>query len=171
MASFGFSRLPQYYCQEIQTRARVVLLPKALIPPLSAMEPEGAEAGEDDPKSKPTYTEEYHLDGVSDFTKRAYLAIKDHIEKEYPGVVLNPQKYYIGIRKSRNLAYMKFREKKLRVVVMLPEAQVRSLINEELVKPMSQANQDFYNGPSCFVILQKEQDVGELLKLLKTLIK
>jgi len=133
-------------------------------------EPEEAEAGEDQ-KSKPTYTEEYHLDGVSEFTKRAYLAIKNHIEKEYHGVVLNPQKYYIGIRKSRNLAYIKFRKKKLRVVVMLPEAQVRTLIAEDLVKPMSQSNQDFYNGPSCFVILQKEHDVGELLKLLKSLIK
>jgi hypothetical protein len=37
VASFGFSRLPHYYGQDILTGAKVVVLPKVPLPPLSAM--------------------------------------------------------------------------------------------------------------------------------------
>ena len=37
VASFGFSRLPLYYSQDILTGAKVVVLPKVPMPPLSAM--------------------------------------------------------------------------------------------------------------------------------------
>ena len=37
MASFGFSRPPYYYPQNILTTAKVVVLPKVPMPPLSAM--------------------------------------------------------------------------------------------------------------------------------------
>jgi len=37
VASLGFSRLPDYYSQAILTAARVVLVPKVPMPPLSAM--------------------------------------------------------------------------------------------------------------------------------------
>jgi len=56
-------------------------------------------------------------------------------------------------------------------VVVRLETQVRSLIAGAMVKSLGQPSQDFYNGPSCFVVVQKEQDVAELLKVLKALIK
>ena len=37
VASLGFSRLPHYYGQDILTAARVVVVPKVPMPPLSAM--------------------------------------------------------------------------------------------------------------------------------------
>lgn len=37
VASFGFSRLPQYYSQDILAKAKVVVVPKVPMPPLSAM--------------------------------------------------------------------------------------------------------------------------------------
>src|ERR1035438_7381334 len=89
-------------------------------------EAEEPEEGVDE-SAKPTYSEEYHLDGVSDSTKQSYLAIKDHVSKNYPAAVFNFQKYYIGIRTDKNLAYLKLQKKKLRVVVMLPEDEVRNL--------------------------------------------
>src|SRR5208337_4433592 len=81
-----------------------------------------------DESSKQVYSEEYHLDGVSESTKQSYLAIKDHIAKNYPNAALNYQKYYVGIRTDRNLAFLKLQKKKLRVVVMLPEQDVRTVM-------------------------------------------
>jgi hypothetical protein len=37
VVSFGFSRLPHYYGQDILTKAKVVVVPKVPMPPLSAM--------------------------------------------------------------------------------------------------------------------------------------
>jgi len=124
-----------------------------------------------DESSKPTYSEEYHLDGVSDSTKQSYLAIKDHVSKNYPDAVFNFQKYYIGIRTDRNLAYLKLQKKKLRAVVMLPEDEVRSLMTHHVVKQLSQGVQGFYNGPCCAVVFENAKDMDDFWKLLKTLIK
>jgi predicted transport protein len=88
----------------------------------------------EDETLKPIYSEEYYLNGVSDSTKQSYLAIKEHIANNYPGSALNFQKYYIAIRTDRNLAYMKLQKKKLRVVVMMAEDEVRSLMPNHVVK-------------------------------------
>jgi hypothetical protein len=48
--------------------------------------------------------------------------------------VSNPQKFYIGIRTDRNLAFLKLWKKKLRAVGMLPEEDVRSMITPHAIK-------------------------------------
>jgi predicted transport protein len=130
---------------------------------------EGEGAGEE--SSKPKYSEEYHLDGVSDSTKQIYAAIKNHLIENYSGALLNPQKYYIGIRIDRNLAYLIPRKKNLRAVVMLPEEEVQSLIKHHAVKKLSEPVQRFYNGPCCAVVFESAKDMDEFWKLLKMLIK
>jgi predicted transport protein len=124
-----------------------------------------------DESSKPIYSEEYHLDGVSDSTKQTYLTIKEHVSKNYPDAAFNFQKYYIGIRTNRNLAFLKLQKKKLRVVVMLPEDEVRKAMPHHIVKQLSQSVQGFYNGPCCAVIFENTQNIDDFWKLLKTLIK
>jgi predicted transport protein len=124
-----------------------------------------------DISSKPVYSEEYHLDGVSESTKQSYIAIKDHISKNYPDAVFNFQKYYVGIRTDRNLAYLKLQKKNLRAVVMLPEDEVRKLMTHHVVKQLSQGVQGFYNGPCCAVVFENAKDMDDFWKLLKTLIK
>lgn len=134
------------------------------------VEVEDSEEGVD-VSSKPIYSEEYHLDGVSDSTKQSYLAIKDHISKNYPDAVFNFQKYYIGIRTDRNLAFLKLQKKRLRVVVMLPEDEVRKAMPHHVVKQLSESVQGFYNGPCCAVVFENTKDMDDFWKLLKTLIK
>jgi hypothetical protein len=56
---------------------------------------ENEEIGEE--SSKPKYSEEYHLDGVSDSTKQIYSAIKNHVLENYPNAIFNPQKYFTAI--------------------------------------------------------------------------
>jgi len=121
--------------------------------------------------SKPKYSEEYHLDGISDSTKQIYSAIKNHILKNYPNAVFNPQKYYIGIRTDRNLAFLKLRKKKLRAVVMLPEDDVRSMITHHAVRQLSDPVQTFYNGPCCEVVIENVNNMDEFWTVLEKLIK
>lgn len=134
-----------------------------------------AEAGEvevvGDESTKLKYSEEYHLDGVSDSTKQIYQAIKGHLLKNYANTVLNPQKYYIGVRSERNLAYLILRKKNLRAVVMLPEDEVRKVMQQHVVRQLSEPVQGFYNGPCCAVVFENANDLEDFWKLLKTLIK
>lgn len=123
-----------------------------------------------DESTKPIYSEEYHLDGVSDSTKQSYLLIKEHVAKNYPNAAFNPQKYYIGIRTDKNLAYLKLQKKKRRVVVMLPEDEVRKLMPHHVVKQLSLGVQGFYNGPCCAVMFENTKNMDDFWKLLKILI-
>ena len=120
---------------------------------------------------KPTYSEEYHLDGVSDSTKQIYSAIKEHVLKNYPNAVFNPQKYYIGIRTDKNRVYLSLRKKILRAVVMLPEKDVQSIISNHAVKHLSDGVQTFYNGPCCAVVFESAKNLDEFWTLLSKLIK
>ena len=124
-----------------------------------------------DKSAKPIYSEEYHLDGVSDSTKQSYSAIKDCVCKNYPDAVFNIQKYYIAIRTDKNVAYLKLQKKKLRVVVMMPEDEVRKLMPHHVVKQLSQGVQEFYNGQCCAVMFDSTQSMDDFWKLLKMLIK
>ena len=85
--------------------------------------------------------------------------------------MLNPQKYYIGIRTDRNLAFLILRKKNMRAVVMLPENEVQGLIKHHAVKQLSEPVQRFYNGQCCAVVFESAKDMEEFWKLLKTLIK
>lgn len=126
---------------------------------------------ETDKTSTPVYDEAYHIDSVSDSIKQTYAAINQYLHKNYPQAHLNFQKYYIGIRTDRTLAFMKLRKKKLMVVVMLPEGEVRSIMTHHVVKQLSQPVQAFYNGTCCAVILENIDNIGDFWTLLKSLIR
>jgi predicted transport protein len=130
--------------------------------------PEGNDVGE---SSKAAFTEEYHLDGVSDSTKQCYTAIKTYARQNYPNAVFNCQKQYIGIRTDRNLAYLKLQKKSLRAVIMLPEEQVRSVMVHHIVISLSQSVQGFYNGPCCAVKFEDAENMDEFWKILSILMK
>ena len=131
----------------------------------------GGEAEADEEVAeKPIYSEEYHLDGVSDSTKQIYFAIKGYVSKNFPAATFNCQKYYISIRTSQNRAYLTLRRKKLRIVVMMPEDVVRGMMKHHVPKKLSEGVQGFYNGPCCELMLENDQHLDELLALLKKLV-
>ena len=61
-------------------------------------------------------TENYHLEDVSPLIKQLYNKIKSFALKLDKNLIFNPQKYYISIRSKKNIAYIKFRSKKLRIL-------------------------------------------------------
>jgi sugar-specific transcriptional regulator TrmB len=51
------------------------------------------------------YTESFHLEDVEKNTASAYGSIKNAMIKLDPNININPQKYYISLRKNRNFVY------------------------------------------------------------------
>jgi predicted transport protein len=112
------------------------------------------------------YTEEYHLEGVSDEIKSIYLFFKEKLFEKIPTVKLNPQRYYISIRIKRNFAYFNIKKKKIRIVVMEKEEIVRTKIKFHQIKTLSEGVQKFYNAPCCEIILNQKKNLEEVLNLL-----
>jgi predicted transport protein len=119
-----------------------------------------------DISKKTDISEEYHLDGINVNVKEAYLKIKKKLLQQFPSLTLNPQKYYISVRTTRNIAYFKFRKKHLEIVVMMPEEDIREKIKHNEVKTLSSGVQGFYNGPCARVKILDEKNLSEVVELL-----
>ncbi|OGU77414.1 MAG: hypothetical protein A2V93_09505 [Ignavibacteria bacterium RBG_16_34_14] len=113
------------------------------------------------------YTEEYHLDGVSDKTNKIYSNLKSKILKFDSNLLFNPQRYYVSIRSDRNIAFIKVRKKKIRIIIMLPEEKVKEIIENYPVVSLSAPVQKFYNGPSCAIDIEEEKYLDEIITVLK----
>ena len=123
-------------------------------------------------KTEPTaYTEEYHLDGVSSLVQNIFSELKSKIMSLDLKVRLNPQRYYISIIYEKNIAYFKFRKKKVRLVVMLGENDVREIVSSHEIIKLSDVVQKFYNGPSCAISIEKNKNLDEIVEVVKSLIK
>ena len=117
-----------------------------------------------------SYTEEFHLDGVSEEIKTAYFKIKEKLLKTKSEIKFNPQKYYISIVYKKNVAFFHFRKKKFGIVIMLPEENIKEKIQSHRIKSLSEGVQRFYNGPCAEVIIEDVKKLEEVISLLKTLI-
>jgi len=116
------------------------------------------------------YTEEFHLDGVSEEIKAAYFKIKEKLLKTKPEIKFNPQKYYISIVYKKNVAFYNFRKKKFGIVIMLPEDNIKENLHFHKVKSLSEGVQKFYNGPCAEVMIEDDKKLEEVISLLKILI-
>jgi len=113
------------------------------------------------------YTEGYHLEDVEENIVRAYEKIKSAMIRLDPEIKVNPQKYYISLRKTKNFAYIKLKKKKMHITIMLPFELGSSLIKKHKLKQLSEGIQKFYNGPCFKVTLENEDDLDEILKALE----
>jgi hypothetical protein len=79
-------------------------------------------------ESQSNYTEYDHLDNVTDKIINIYNMLKEKISNYNPDLIFNPQRYYISIRSDRNIAFIKIRKKKVRIIIMLPEEELGILL-------------------------------------------
>jgi predicted transport protein len=123
-------------------------------------------------KTEPSaYTEEYHLDGVIPAVQKIFAELKSKIIALNENVRLNPQRYYISIIYEKNVAYFKFRKKKLRLVVKVDEQTVREIVKTHEIVSLSDSVQKFYNGPSCGINIEKNKNLNEIIEVIELLIK
>jgi hypothetical protein len=134
------------------------------------IEPAGEQLEIEEEEVKASFSEEYHLDGVGANVKEIYSRIKDICKQIIPGVVFNPQKYYVSIKTKKNVAFLKLRIRKLRFIALLPEDVIRSIIKDHHIASLSQAVQDFYNGPCAAIDITDLQHVKEIEELIQKLI-
>jgi predicted transport protein len=115
-------------------------------------------------------SEEYHLEDVNQNVKDIYHNLKNNILNINSKLVFNPQKYYISIINKKNVIFLKFRKKKIRMIVMLPYNEINSNINKHEIKILSQPVQDFYNGDCAAIDIEDLSNIQEIIELIRTLI-
>jgi len=113
------------------------------------------------------YTESYHLEGVEKKIISVYEKIKNGILNLDSNIRINPQKYYISLRKRKNFAYIKLRKTKMHIVIMLPYEDGTNLIKRHKVTTLSQGIQNWYGAPCFRVTLGNEENLDEIIKALE----
>jgi predicted transport protein len=122
---------------------------------------------ESESESTSNYTELDHLENVSENIKKVYSLLKSKVLELNSELIFNPQRYYVSIREDRNIAFLKVRKKKIRVIIMLPEEQVKNIIKNNSIISLSASVQKFYNGPSCAIDFESAKQVDEIINLLQ----
>ncbi|MFA7566605.1 MAG: DUF5655 domain-containing protein [Alkalispirochaeta sp.] len=115
-----------------------------------------------------SYTEDFHLSDSVAVVREIFQYIKQTVLATDSSVIFNPQKYYISIKSSKNVAFFKIRKKKIRLVIMLPEEIVRAEIRHHSVQALSESVQVFYNGPCAAVDIDSMDNIEEVGALVKT---
>jgi len=107
------------------------------------------EPEEEEPEELPKYSESFHLEDAKQNIKEVYGQIKSIATKIDNTLIFNPQKYYISIKGNKNIAFIKFRVKKIRFVVMMPESEIRKYIQKHAVASLSAPVQNFLQRSMC----------------------
>jgi len=83
-----------------------------------------------------------------------------------PAIKVNPQKYYISLRRKKNFAYIQLRRKKIHIIFMLPYETGETLVKKHKLRQLSEGIQKFY-GSACFqVTLRERSNLDEILNAL-----
>ena len=114
-----------------------------------------------------THDEKFHTEGIDISVVKIYEQIKDAMLKLDPNIKVNPQKYYISLRKRRNFAFIKLKKKKMHIVVMLPFETGTKLIKEHKLTQKSEGVQKFYSGPCFQVTIENTMNLDEIINTLK----
>lgn len=132
---------------------------------------EALEFSFEDSSSAPAtqYSEEMHLEGTSDMVKAVYSHLKDAVHKVSDRCVFNPQKYYISIKGTKNIVFLKLRKKKIRMVVLMPENDIRARIHHHPIRSLSDSVQKYYNAPCAAVDVMDLENIGEIIEVIRSL--
>lgn len=118
-------------------------------------------------ESKPNvYSEEYHLDGVTDEIRDIYNAIQKELYAKIKDLKYNPQRYYISLRKKRNFAFFDIRKKKIALVAMMELSEIQKRVKNHKVFSLADSVQKFYNGPCAQITITENKNLEEIINLL-----
>jgi len=117
------------------------------------------------------FSEEHHLDDVTDQTKSIYQAIKDITLAGNRKFIFNPQKYYISIKGDKNIAFLKITKKKVRIIPLLPVVKIREIVKNYPIVELSTGVQDFYNGECAAITIDNLKHVDEIESLINSTIE
>ena len=110
------------------------------------------------------------MEDVSDEIKSAYEKMKAELLKKDSTLQFNPQKYYISMRKKRNLVFFHVGKQRIQLVVMNPDKDTRKVIKHHEVKTLAESVQKFWNGKCCTIVIEGSKNLSEVIILLKKLV-
>jgi len=114
--------------------------------------------------------EKDHLEKTTVEIKNIYRRIKTELLNINNHLQFNSQKYYISLRKDKNMAFFLFARKKISIVVMNSKTSTKKKIKHHEIRSLTEKVQKFWNGPSCTVVIENEKYLSEVISLLKKLI-
>jgi predicted transport protein len=125
-----------------------------------------------------SYTEEFHLEGCNENVRNIYNRLKQSLLKIKSGIRFNPTKYYIGVYIKKQFTYIQCYKKKLKVIVYLPENEVRETIHSQnhIIKSHSEPAQRFWGGSgnnphsNCAVEITDTEHFDEIESLLQKVV-
>ncbi len=124
-------------------------------------------------KDKPVFTEESHFEKVPGIIRSIYEEIKSAILKADKTVQFNSQKFYISLKKQRNLAFFHLRKKAISLVVVNSERDTRKQVRHHEIKRLPESVQRFWNAPNncCTIVISGEKYLSEVINLLKKMVR
>lgn len=116
------------------------------------------------------YSEEFHLTNVNQSVKDIYYQLKTVVQKIDDKLVFNPQKYYISVKSSKNIAFIKIRNTKIRLIPLIPEEKIKELIHNYPITSLSINVQKFYNGPCAAIIINNTESFEDIESLFREVV-
>ena len=118
-------------------------------------------------KEKVEFTEADHLEKASDGIKAAYLSLKEELLK-IPNVELVPQRYYIAVKRLRNVAFFHLRRSKMDLVVKCHEKEAKKILKKTYAtRSLADSVQKFWGGVAVSVVVENSDHLKELVDLLR----
>jgi len=112
------------------------------------------------------YLESFHLDNVTEEIKNLYQELRHKLSDKIPSLHFNSQRYYISLRKKRNFAYIKIRRKKIIIIALMSETNIRKRLINHNITPLSQNVQNFYNGACASIEVTNKNHLDDVIELL-----
>jgi len=120
-------------------------------------------------KEKGEFTEADHLKKAAGEIKTAYISLKEELLK-IPNVELVPQRYYIAVKRLRNLAFFHIRKSKIDLVLKHNEKDTRKLIKNHIVRSLKPSIQKFWGGECVSIIIENSDHLKELTDLFRKVV-
>jgi len=121
------------------------------------------------------YTEEFHLQNRQPGLVEIYEKLKRAFLTANSAVRFNPTKYYIGVIATKQIAFITLQKKRIRLVVLMPENEVRDTLpsGHHKVCTHSDSVQRFWGGnnPNCTVQIADTEHWDEIQEMLVRLVE
>lgn len=121
------------------------------------------------------YTEEFHLQNRQPEVVEIYEKLKQEFINVKNTLWFNPTKYYIGVGDRKQFAYIQLRKKKIRLVLLMAEDEVKETLTSAHHKVVSHSDsaQGFWGGenPNCSVEITDTDQWDEMQKLVTRLVE
>ena len=117
------------------------------------------------------YDEKHHLSGIDEQVSELYLTIKKELLSKNPDLIFNHTKSYISIKDRETYGYVKFSKKKMRIVFMCNEDNIRKKIQDYEIKSLAPRVQKFWNGECAEVIIENKSGIKQVTRLFLDLLE